>query len=331
MRPPPFAVTLEEHATLPAIGDEIDFYNNVWKTWPAVREALRDFDSRRISDLDGGNVRLQVISSLPGMASINPSGCRAGNDELAAHIARHPGRFAGFAALPMERPEEAAAELKRTVREHGFVGAMVDNNLADGTHYHEKRFWPVFEAAQELDVPIYTHPSPPSAESLKTRFAGPWPTVVSTGIATGCWGWHEDVGLHIIQLFAAGLFKQFPRLKIIIGHMGELIPMMIDRLDGSRFFSKGDVGKFSDVWDRNIWVTSSGMFSVRVLEMLLQVTKKERVLFSIDTPFNASERGLKFLEELAEKEVFESQEELDGFAYGNAVRLLKLDVDGVEG
>ncbi|KAK4495294.1 hypothetical protein PRZ48_013624 [Zasmidium cellare] len=326
MRPPPFAVTLEEHAVLPAIGDESPVYTDIWKTFPSVRESLWDFDSKRLADLDKGNVRLQVISSLPGMASVNPSGCRAANDELAAHIARHPKRFAGFAALPMETPEEAAAELRRAVRDCGLVGAMIDNHLPNGTHYHEKRFWPVFEAAQELDVPIYIHPAPATDESLRTRFAGPWPQAVTRGLSGGCWGWHEDVGLHIIKLFAAGLFAHLPRLKIIIGHMGEMLPMMLDRLDGSRFFSQGSVGKFSEVWDRNIWVTTSGMFSVRTLEMLLKVTRKERVMFSVDTPFNSSERGWRFLEEIAEKGVFETEGELEGFAFGNAAGLLGLRV-----
>lgn len=326
MHLPAFAITLEEHAVLPAIGDESDFYTQIWKTFSVVREALRDFGHRRIEDLDTGHVRVQVISSLPGMASVNPSGCRAANDELSAHIKDNPTRFAGFAALPMEKPEEAAAELNRAVRECGLVGAMIDNHLLDGTHYDDERFWPVFEAAQELDVPIYIHPAPATAQSMNSRFAGSFPQVVSTGIANGVWGWHEDTGLHIVKFFAAGLFKRFPRLKIIIGHLGEMLPMMLDRIDGSRFFAQGEVGRFSHVWDNNIWITSSGMFSVRTLEMLLKVTKKDRVMYSVDTPFNKSERGWKFIEEVAEAGVF-SDDELDGFAYANAARLLKLDLD----
>ncbi|KAI0484708.1 hypothetical protein GGR56DRAFT_614977 [Xylariaceae sp. FL0804] len=139
------------------------------------------------------------------------------------------------------------------------------------------------------------------------------------------------LSLHsVLKLYSAGIFRRFPGLRVIVGHMGELLPMMIDRVDGLRFFharSGGGLGeRFSDVWARNVWVTSSGVFSARALEMLLRVTARDRVLYSVDTPFNASRLGWDFLRELADRDVL-SSEDLDAFAFGNAQKLFNLNVD----
>ncbi|KAI1492876.1 amidohydrolase 2 [Biscogniauxia mediterranea] len=242
---------------------------------------------------------------------------------MADAIKKHPDRLGGLAALPMAYPELAAVELERAVKDLGLLGAMIDNHLEDMTHYDDERFWPVFEAAERLDVPIYIHPAPPSATEVKTRFEGNYSSDVALALSMWAWGWHENVGLHIIKLFAAGLFSRHPKLKIIIGHMGELIPMMIDRMDTLSLVARSSLGKFSEVWDRNIWITSSGIFSVRALEMLLKVTQKDRVLYSVDTPFSKSAAGWKFLQELAETGSL-SQEDLGMFAYENAQKLLKI-------
>lgn len=186
--------------------------------------------------------------------------------------------------------------------------------------------WPVFEAAERLDVPLYIHPGPPPESYIKQRFGGNYSDVIRSGLSTAVWGWHEDVGLHILKLYSAGLFERFPKLKIIIGHMGEMLPMMIDRVEQFlHLFQKNGSG-FADVWDRNIWVTSSGMFSVRVLEMLLKVTKKDHVLYSIDTPFNKSLEGRTYIQELADNSSL-SKEDLEDFAFGNAKKLFKLDLE----
>lgn len=265
------------------------------------------------------------MSHIPGMCNDNPEGCRKANDEMAEAIEKNPGRFGGFAALPMAHPEKAAAELERVVKELGFLGAMIDSHLGDMSHYDDERFWPVFETAERLDVPVYIHPAPPTESRVKERFAGNYSDVVASGLSISAWGWHEDVGLHVLKLYAAGLFQHLPKLKIIIGHMGELLPMMIDRVKSLRTYQKSGRESFSEVWDRNIWVASSGMFSARTLEMLLKVTKKDRVMYSVDYPFGNSVEGRKHLEDLAEKS-FLSKEELDDFAFGNARRLLNLDL-----
>ncbi|KAI0837256.1 amidohydrolase 2 [Hypoxylon sp. FL0890] len=324
MPAPSFSITLEEHASFPSLRREGPFYDAIWKIFPEAKTAAQDHSSGRILDLDNNHVSYQIISHLPGMNSDDPDDYRKANDEMADAIKRYTTRIGGFAALPMALPDKAAAELERVVKEHGFLGALIESHLADGTHYDAERFWPVFETAERLDVPIYIHPAPYPDTFVKERYSGNYPAGVTLGLSTGAWGWHEDVGLHVLKLFSAGLFHRFPNLKIIIGHMGEMLPMMIDRVQNLRIFSPKGQSSFNDVWDRNIWVTSSGIFSVRTLEMLLKITKKDRVMYSVDTPFNRNIEGWNYLQELAEKSSL-SKEELDDFAFGNAKKLFKLD------
>ena len=320
---PSGCITLEEHATFPGIGDQTPFFDEIWKTFPEVRQALLDKSDRRLADMDAGHVSLQILSQLPGVGNKNPDGCRVANDEIAEVIRHNPDRFGGFAALAMVDPQKASQELERAVTKLGLVGAMIDNHLPDMTHYDSETFWPVFETAERLDVPVYFHPAPASDEVMAQRFNGKYQQVVAQGLSTGAWGWHENEGLHIIKLYAAGLFQKFPKLKIIIGHMGEMIPMMIDRIERLKFFKRGGLGSFRDVWEKNIWVTTSGIFSVRTLEMLLKVTPLERVLYSVDSPFEKSETGWAFVEEIARSGLL-SKEELEQFVSGNARKLLKL-------
>lgn len=214
--------------------------------------------------------------------------------------------------------------MERAVKELGCQGAMIDDHLEDMTHYDGEKFWPVFETAERLDVPVYIHPAPCSEETLQNRFAGNYPHIVAFSLSRGGWGWHETVALHILKLWGAGLFIRFPNLKIIVGHMGELLPIWFDRISVATFSKKAGLPSFEDVWSKNIWVTSSSIFSVRALEMVLKTTRIERLLYSIDGPFNKSKIGWKFIQEIADSGII--SEELEMFAFGNAKRLLKLNV-----
>ncbi|KAI0595512.1 hypothetical protein F4775DRAFT_568644 [Biscogniauxia sp. FL1348] len=144
-------------------------------------------------------------------------------------------------------PELAAVELERAVKELGLLGAMMNNHLEDMSHYDDEHFLPVFETAERLNVPIYIYPAPPSATEVKTKFEGSYSSDTALALSTGAWGWHEDVGLHILKPFAAGLFLRHPKLKIIIGHMGELTSMTIDRMDTQNLVARSGLGKCSEV------------------------------------------------------------------------------------
>lgn len=311
-------ITLEEHYLSPIVSEASPTARDQYAYFPPhLLSKLESLDDERIQDLDKGHVSLQVISHGPGDGS--PSVCSAANDGLASAISRNPTRLAGFAMLPMSEPAAASKELERCVKHHSFVGALVDNHI-DGQFYDDERFWPVFEKAQELDVPIYIHPSFAS-EAMMEHYKGNFDDSVALALSAYGWAWHTETGLHILRLFASGLFDRFPKLKIVIGHMGEMLPFQLERiLSISERWGKRDRG-LGEVWRNNIWITTSGMFSLPPLACLLQTTSIDHVLYSVDYPFSANEKGLKFVEEI-EKSGLIVGEDLEKFSFRNAESLL---------
>ncbi|KAL8738594.1 MAG: hypothetical protein Q9181_000645 [Wetmoreana brouardii] len=297
-----------------------------------LRQKLADF-SLRIEQMDSSGISTQVVSHTP-VPTANPipaSACAAANTGLQSTLQAHPDRLAGFACLPMAEPEAAAEELKRCVRELGFVGALVENHLPDGTFYDSPRFDPVFAAAQELDVPLYIHPTFPTKDEMERKYGGNYGREAQLFVATAAWGWHADVGLHVLRLFAGGVFDRFPRLKVVLGHMGELLPFMLERILAMEEGLLPDQAEgrkpargLKEVWDGNIWITTSGMFSVNPMACILRNTRVERIMFSVDWPMSKNEEGTKFLEELAASGLV-TKEELSMIEWKNAARLLRLE------
>lgn len=139
------------------------------------------------------------------------------------------------------------------------------------------------------------------------------------------WNWHSEVALHVFKLFAAGLFDRFPRLKIVIGHFGEMIPFMLQRLEQLSPRWGERQRNFRIVYDENLWITTSGVWSLDPLRCILANTRKERILFSVDYPFARNEWGKKWMEDLRESGLV-TEEELLMIAYKNAEKLLGLRV-----
>jgi predicted TIM-barrel fold metal-dependent hydrolase len=220
----------------------------------------------------------------------------------------------------MALPEDAAAELERSVTKLGFKGALVWNHLKDGVYYDAVRFDPVFAMAERLDVPIYLHPAAPSVDIASKLYAGNYPTALAGRLGTNSWGWHVDVGTHVLRLYGAGLFDRYPKLKLIIGHNGENLPMFIDRIDSTGL--RNDT-TFNQVWNTNIWITTSAFFAVRQFQQLRQVSPIDRIMYSVDYPFSSLTDGWRFVEQLAENHIL-TDAEMDMFAYENAEKLLKL-------
>ncbi|KIW84901.1 hypothetical protein Z517_00289 [Fonsecaea pedrosoi CBS 271.37] len=276
--------------------------------------------------MDNGKVTVQVISHC---AADNPSVevCQAGNDKLADEIRKSEEtrmRFAGFAVLPMAHPEAAAAELERTVKKHGFVGALVDHKagdkFCDGNDYDI-----LWQKLQELDVPIYLHPSWPTPHFFQRSYAGNYPPRAMTVVGGAMWGWHSEVGLHVLRLHAAGMFDKFPKLKIILGHFGEMIPFMLQRIIDQESVMGKRNRPFSEVWNENIWITMSGTFSIDPMRCILANTKVERIMYSVDYPFTTNEHGLEFFQDLTKSGLL-TEEELELVAYKNAENLLRIKV-----
>jgi predicted TIM-barrel fold metal-dependent hydrolase len=313
-------IALEEHAVSPSLEAEVIASGIANRSAPGTLEALKDVGAGRIAAMNAGHVSLAVLSQQSASGSSNASACREANDALHTAVLTHPTRFAAFAVLPMTYPDLAAAELERTVTHLGFKGAMLWNNLKNGTYYDSPTFHPVFAKAQDLDVPLYLHPAAPSPSIAAELFAGNYLSASANLLGTTAWGWHVDVGTHLLRLYSSGLFSRFPKLKIIIGHNGEGLPMFLDRIDSVGLNKNSS---FAQVWETNVWVTTSAFFSKRALEQLRAVGGMGRVMYSVDYPFSGMRDGWEFVEEVARSGVL-TREEMDGWAWGNAEELLRL-------
>jgi len=288
---------------------------------PQLSERLGDLGQKRLAAMDAAGIDIQVLSlNAPGTQTFDPetavSLARGANDRLAAAIAANPDRLAGFATLPTPDPSAAADELARTVNELGFKGAMV-HGLTDGAFFDEKKFWPVFERAQALDVPIYIHPAPPDktvTERYYQTYVEDFPWILSAG-----WGFTVEAATQGVRLVLSGVFDACPDLKIIIGHLGEGLPFLLRRMDEA--FSRPGNKKvaFRDTFCSHFYITTSGNFSDPALQCTLSEMGADRVLFAIDYPFVMNEPGVEWIEQ-----VMMSEEDRAKILSGNARRLLRL-------
>lgn len=299
-----------------------------WDHAPAgiaeMRPKLLDLGAGRIAAMDEGGVDLQVLSSVPmGFDALDAetatSVARDVNDELAEAVKRYPGRLGGFAMLGMKDPETAAAELERCVSRLGFYGALLDGTV-DGAFLDEPRFLPVFETAAKLGVPIYLHPAPPPEPVMKAYYSG-LPEGLGQMLSIAGWGWHAETALHTLRLIVAGVFDRVPGLQLIIGHMGEMLPMALARSSGMLSGQARLRQTVAEYFKTNIHVTTSGYFSLPPLKCALEVMGIERMMYSVDYPFSANGHGKDFLE--AAREVL-SPEEMEMLAHGNVEKLLKV-------
>jgi hypothetical protein len=209
------------------------------------------------------------------------------------------------------------------VEELGFCGAMI-NGVTDGRFLDDPRFEPILARAVQLDTPLYLHPNIPPEPVRRAYYEG-LPGMTGTLLATGGWGWHAEVAVHILRLVASGTLDRHPDLKLIIGHMGEGLPAMLARCDQAfRGVSHLKRSVSQTILDQ-VWITTSGFFSLSPFMAALLSFGADRILFSIDYPFGSMSAGMSFLEQLPL-----SPEDRKKIAHGNADRLLKLNVPSAE-
>ncbi len=318
-------ITLEEHFATPEFlkataqlqsAARVDFVR-------PVESKLLDLGQGRIADMDAAGIDLQVLSlTWAGLdkldGAIATGLAHDANDRLAAAVREHPKRFAGFAALALQEPEKAAAEFERCVRTLGFKGALV-HGTTRGVFLDDPQFTPLFETAQALDVPIYLHPAPPP-KPVQEAYYGGLPGQLGFFLATAAWGWHAEAGMHSLRLIVSGLFDRFPKLKLIIGHMGEDLPFSIARaeavLSGVTKHLQRRVGEY---FLQHFHITTSGYFTLPPFQCAMEVVGADRILFSVDYPYSPNTVGRNFLNSLPI-----SPEEMSKISGGNADRLLKL-------
>ncbi|MPZ47927.1 MAG: amidohydrolase family protein [Dehalococcoidia bacterium] len=225
----PWVIALEEHYW----DSEVVSHFAGESRAPNIVQRLEDMDALRLKEMDEAGIDLQVIShGPPGTQRLNPEiaaevSIRA-NDRLRDAIAARPDRFAAFASLPTVDPTAAADELERTVTRLGFKGALI-HGLTNGVFLDDKRFWPIFERAQALDVPLYVHPSSPHPAVVDIYYRDylqDFPSLLGAG-----WGFTVETATQDIRLVLSGVFEEYPNLKIILGHLGESLPFSLWRID----------------------------------------------------------------------------------------------------
>lgn len=288
---------------------------------PALRERLFDVGAGRLKEMDEVGIDVQVLShGAPATQRMDaetaiPVAKRA-NDKLHEVVRSHPGRFEGFAVLPTADPKAAADELERAVARLGFKGAMI-HGLANGLFLDDKRFWPIFERAQALDVPLYMHPAiphPAVVDAYYKDYLQAFP-----GLLTAAWGFTVETATQAIRMVLSGMFEAYPRLKIILGHLGEGLPFSLWRIDMALQRQGNRSTPFRDTFREHFWITTSGNFSTPALLCCVMEMGADRILFSVDYPFVLNPPGMKWMQDIPL-----GPEDREKIYSGNAKRLLRI-------
>jgi predicted TIM-barrel fold metal-dependent hydrolase len=326
-------VALEEHYTVPSIvsGVPSDAIARRGFPGPGVvwsqtikRDELAELGEARLADMDQSGISVQVLSVAgPGADLVagqqGVAMACAYNDALAEACTHHPDRYRGFAHLPMLAPQQAADELERAVRQLGFCGALV-NGATDGRFLDDAAFEPILARAEALDVPIYLHPGIP-VSAVRNAYYDGLPGNFSFSLALPTWGWHYDTAIHVLRLALSGTLDRHPKLKIIVGHMGEALPFMLDRIDETTA-AEAKVRLRRSVRETildQVWITTSGFFTLPPFMAALLSFGVDRIMFSVDYPFASNARARAFLDALPVSPTDRAK-----IAHGTADRLLRL-------
>jgi 2,3-dihydroxybenzoate decarboxylase len=322
-------VVLEEHfATQDTIGDSEHYFGR--DAWGIKKAQLLDILDERLRRMDDCGIELSILSlNSPAVQSRTDAAiaieiAKRANDQLAEQVARRPERFRAFAALPLQDPEAAANELRRTVEELGFVGALVNGYSQVGDpnnalYYDLPMFRAFWREVERLDVPFYLHPRLPLPSQYLTIEGHPW-------LMGPAWQFSVETGTHALRLIGSGLFDECPKLTVILGHLGEFLPSHIWRT--SHWASangrnpQGVPAKkpFIDYLRQNFYVTTSGNFRTLAMRNAMEELGTARVLFSADYPFEDMEEAAAWFDAA---EIGENDREAIGRE--NARRLFKLD------
>jgi predicted TIM-barrel fold metal-dependent hydrolase len=288
---------------------------------PKIAQRLEDLVDIRIREMDAAGIDMQVLShTAPSVQKLDPESAvrlaRLANDRLCETIQARPDRFSGFATLPTPDPKAAADELERAVTKLGLKGAMV-HGLTNGLFMDDKRFWPIFERAQALNVPLYMHPSiphPAVIEAYYQDYAKDWPVLMRSA-----WGFGVETATQGIRLVLSGVFDAYPGTKIILGHLGEGLPFYLWRINHSLSRDGQGTKSFRDYFCEHFYITTSGFFSNPALLCCVMELGIDRIMFSVDYPFVDNVLGTKWMETVPL-----SPEDRSKMLSGNAKRLLNL-------
>ena len=321
-------IALEEHFVSP------DFVSGPGKEFMArwrsggprgmqIHDRLLEVGDKRIAEMDAAGLDVQVLSlNSPGVEQAEAADqiavARESNDFLAGAIKRHPTRLVGLAALPIAAPDRAAEELERAIHKLGFKGTLI-NGHTRGRYLDDKFFWPILERADALNVPVYLHPTIPTKAVVDALYGGFSPAVTAT-LSGGAWGWHIETAVHLIRMILGGVFDKFPKLQVVIGHLGEGIPFMLPRMNRNLPPEMTKLARPLGAYFReNVHYTFGGFNFPATFANLVQEVGIDRIMFSVDYPYGSMEEALAFLKQLPV-----SPADRERIAHGNAETLYRL-------
>jgi predicted TIM-barrel fold metal-dependent hydrolase len=328
-------VALEEHFSVPSQVERIDpdairrrgiRARRAPTDRPNPLELLPETGEKRLKSMDDAGITVAVLSnSGPGPDLVpGPTGIDIAeemNDHLAEIVSRYPGRFAGFATLPMQSPDACGVELERAVSDLNFVGALI-NGTTEGRFLDHASYDQLLAAAVELDVPVYLHPHLPP-EQVRQAYYSDLEPGAGRVLESAAWGWHSETAIHALRLVMSGTLDKYPKLKLIMGHMGEMLPVMLARIDD---VSALDTEHLTRTVSRQIldqvWITTSGVFTQPPFIAALQTFGIDRIMFSVDYPYSANSKGREFLDQVGLP-----PDQMTKLTHGNADALLGLVVE----
>ena len=319
-------ITLEDHYCVRDVGkytpESVKLQEFISK-----EALLYDLTDMRIRAMDEGEIDIMVVSAttagMQGIADekVAVEAASKWNNYLAESIHSHTDRLRGFACLPMREPDAAIKELQRAVKDLNMVGAMLsgydDTGNLEPLYYDAPEYVDFWKSAEALDVPIYLHPRSVPADRYTTY--QPYPE-----LRGATWGYHIETAEHILRMIMSGLFDKAPNLKVIIGHMGELLPFWSWRIDALLPRVQGQNKrplklKVTEYLQRNIFITTSGLFNTNCLDHAMKVMGTDRIMFSVDYPYDSIAEASAWFDTLEY-----DTDVLQAIAYDNAKRLLKI-------
>ena len=290
---------------------------------------LAEIGPRRIGAMDEAGINIQILSAhtpgvqnVPGQEGIDFA-YRLNKMIVDGPMATYPGRFRAFATLPLQSPEASADELERAVRKDGFLGCLT-NGIIGKKFLDHPDFEPVLARAEALDVPIYIHPGLPPDEVFQIYYSNMRPEYQAKFqdqvLSISAYGWHQEVVTQCLRMITSGVFDRFPKLQIIVGHMGEGLPFFYKRIleKMSEVTEKSLKKPFEQYFHDNFWFTTSAFPQTELLDLLLKYISVDRVMFATDYPFADMKqqtdwfRAVDLPREAKEKIAFRNAEKLFG-------------------
>ena len=314
-------IILEEHFSTPEVGE---YASKVLSTIDPefiayVKPRLADIGEMRIEDMDKNGIDMSVVSVTTPGVQMEPdvakavTGAKQLNDLLARQVQMYPTRFAGFGTVALQDPKSAAEEIERCIKQLGMKGIIL-NGHSNGKYLDDPEFYPVWERAEALKIPVYLHPAD---SPVKASNEAEYPEMAGPG-----WAWTPETAGHVLRLIYGGIFDRFPKTTVVLGHMGETLPFILWRLD-SRYKMmqhRFPIQKMpSEYIKQNIMVTTAGSFSDAPLVCSMMSLGVDRIMFSVDYPYEYTHEAVEFIEKAPI-----SDEDREKICHGNAERLLGL-------